>query len=62
MYTEDKLMELDFSRFSKVRDSLKTELLQRFDEELSMEELDSVAAARGGQRSGRDGEYHHLRD
>ena len=62
MYTEDKLIELDFSRFSKVRDSLKTELLQRFDEELSMEELDSVAAARGGQRPDRDGEYHHLRN
>ena len=46
MNVEEKLMDVDFSRFSKVRDSLLQEILQRRESEImDMEELDYVAAA-----------------
>ena len=50
MDIEKKLMAMDFCRFSKVQDSLLQHLLymrrQRNDiDELSLDELDSVAAA-----------------
>ena len=47
MMVEDKLAAMDFSKFSNVKDSLKEQLLQRMEDELSMDELDMVAAARG---------------
>ncbi len=46
MKLEEKLMEIDFSRFSKVKDSLLQNILQhRESEVMDMEELDYVAAA-----------------
>ncbi|MBQ7198054.1 MAG: hypothetical protein IJS29_02205 [Selenomonadaceae bacterium] len=46
MKLEEKLMAIDFSKFSKVKDSLLQEILQRRQSEImDMEELDYVAAA-----------------
>lgn len=48
MTTEERLMQTDFSQFSKVKDSLLLKLKLRrraIIEEMSLEELDSVAAA-----------------
>lgn len=46
MKLEEKLMEIDFSKFSKVKDSLLQEILKRRESEMmDMEELDYVAAA-----------------
>ena len=60
MDMENKLMEMDFSKFSKVKDTLKAGLLQRFEEELSLEDLDSVVAARGDRRPCKYDEYKGL--
>lgn len=61
---------IDFSRFSKVRDSLKEELMSRYDMSkgkkslLSEDELDEVAAAGGMMRRRRllqdDGKFTRL--
>lgn len=40
-----KLSAMDFSQFSKVRGSLKARLMSQYRTELSMEDLDMVAAA-----------------
>lgn len=50
MNIERELQETDFSRFSKVKDSLKAHLhdIRQQKRELSWEELDDLAAA-GGQ-------------
>ncbi len=45
MDVEMKLSAMDFSRFSKVRGSLKARLMSQYRTELSMEDLDMVAAA-----------------
>ena len=48
MTTEDRLGQVDFSQFSKVKDSLLFRLKLRrraINEEMSLEELDEVAAA-----------------
>ena len=48
MTTEDRLGQVDFSQFSKVKDSLLFRLKLRrraIVEEMSLEELDEVAAA-----------------
>ena len=48
MTTEDRLAQTDFAQFSKIKDSLLLRLKLRrraMNEELSLEELDEVAAA-----------------
>lgn len=48
MTVENKLAEMDFSQFSKVKDSLLMRLKLRrraLNEEMSLEDLDMVAAA-----------------
>lgn len=48
MTTEEKLMDIDFSKFSNVKDSLLLRLKLRrraINEEMSLEELGEVAAA-----------------
>ena len=45
MNVEMKLNAIDFSRFSKVRGSLKTRLMSQYKTELSLDDLDLVAAA-----------------
>lgn len=47
MNVERNLANINFSRFSNVKDSLKQELVQELENELSLNELDMVAAARG---------------
>lgn len=47
MNVEKCLMDINFSRFSNVKDSLKQRLVQDLENELSLNELDMVAAARG---------------
>lgn len=45
---DEKNLEMDFSRFSRVRESLRMRLILRHradNEEMSMEEMDYVAAA-----------------
>ena len=45
MDVEKALYETDFSRLSKRKETLKAELMERFQEELNIEELDHVVAA-----------------
>ncbi len=45
MDMEMKLAAMDFSRFSKVKESLHGKLLREMRSELSFEDLDQVAAA-----------------
>jgi len=45
MDVEKALANMDFSRFSKKRVSLKARLMEEFQEELSLDELGYVAAA-----------------
>ena len=45
MDVEKALANMDFSRFSKKRASLKVRLMEEFQEELSMDDLGYVAAA-----------------
>ena len=45
MDVEKALYEMDFSRFSKRKETLKAELMERFQEELNIEERDYVVAA-----------------
>ena len=46
MTVEEKLTEMDFSKFSKVKESLLEKILKNYDAELMTEdELDEVAAA-----------------
>ena len=47
MNVEKCLMNINFSRFSNVKDSLKQQLVKDLENELSLNELDMVAAARG---------------
>ncbi len=45
---DEKNLEMDFSRFSRVKESLRMRLILRHradNEEMSMEEMDCVAAA-----------------
>ena len=46
MTVEEKLTEMDFSKFSKVKESLLEKILKNYDAELMTDhELDEVAAA-----------------
>lgn len=46
MTVEEKLMEVDFSKFSKVKETLLARILRNYEADLmSDEELDEVAAA-----------------
>lgn len=56
MDVERKLEMMDFSKMSKVRDSLKNKLLGEYRNELSMDELDLVAAAGPGHELKKDAE------
>ncbi len=56
MNIENELSQMDFSRFSKIKNKLLNDLLERRNNinqrcELSMEELEMAAAARGQNNS-----------
>ena len=57
MEMERHLEMMDFSKFSRVKADLKERLMQRVSGEMSMEELDYVAAAAGGRKH--DKEIHN---
>ena len=57
MEMERRLEMIDFSRFSRVRADLKERLMQQVNGEMSMEELDYVAAAADGRKH--DKEIHN---